>query len=191
MISVELPLPGPPQAFEHVDTAPMGPSRPGRAQAGHTDEVTAPMGRALELDRPLRPRPNASLDTAPMEVPPTASLAAGRGPAPQTRPAGVPGRIAGGALRRHAAARVGAGLALGLGLGWALSQPYAGRAERRVAELRAQADRERYRPVDEARARVAALDAVADSAANGAALGAGAIWLVVGAAAFAGWWRLT
>jgi hypothetical protein len=132
-----------------------------------------------------------SEDTAPMEMPPTDPMLPRADAIGATARAPVPGRLAGGALRDNPAARVGVGLVLGLGLGWALSQPYAGRAERRVAELRAEADRERYRPVEEARARVAALDAQADAAANSAALGAGAIWILVGGAAFAAWWRFT
>lgn len=103
----------------------------------------------------------------------------------------VPGRIAGGALRRNPAARVGVGLVLALGLGWLLAQPYARRAERRMTALRAEADRDRYRPVEEARRRVAALDADADRAAAHGALGTAAIWILAGAAAFAGWWRAT
>jgi hypothetical protein len=38
---------------------------------------------------------------------------------------------------------------------------------------------------------VAALDARADDTATGAAFGQAAIWLVVGAATFAAWWRAT
>ena len=67
--------------------------------------------------------------------------------------------------------------------------PYAHRAERRVAELRAAADRERYRPVDEAQARVRALDHEADDSANERRSGMALIWVVVGGAVFAGWWR--
>lgn len=89
------------------------------------------------------------------------------------------------------AVRIGIGAVLGLLLGWAISQPYAGRAERHVAELRAEANKERYRPVDEARARVAALDERADDEATHAALGSGLIWLLVGGAVFAAWWRFT
>ncbi|MGZ3443074.1 MAG: hypothetical protein ACXVDD_26315, partial [Polyangia bacterium] len=63
--------------------------------------------------------------------------------------------------------------------------------ERKVAELRAEADRERYRPVDEAQDRVRALDRQADDAASNGAIGMALIWVLVGGAAFAGWWRVT
>jgi hypothetical protein len=103
----------------------------------------------------------------------------------------VPGRFAQGALRKQPPVRIAVGVVLGLFLGWMFAQPYAHRAERRVAELRADADRERYRPVDEAQARVRALDREADDTASNGALGMGLIWIVVGGAAFAGWWRVT
>ncbi|MCU1277906.1 MAG: hypothetical protein JWM53_1452 [bacterium] len=103
----------------------------------------------------------------------------------------VPGRIAQGALRKNPAARVAVGIVAGLALGWMFAQPYAHRAERKVAELRAEADRERYRPVDEAQERVRALDGQADDAASNGAIGMAVIWMLVGGAAFAGWWRAT
>ena len=87
--------------------------------------------------------------------------------------------------------RIAIGVVLGLGLGWMFAQPYAHRAERRVADLRARADAERYRPVDEAQARVRALDREADDSASSSAFGMAVIWVLVGGAAFAGWWRAT
>jgi hypothetical protein len=87
--------------------------------------------------------------------------------------------------------RVAVGVVGGLALGWLFAQPYAHHAERRVADLRAQADAERYRPVEEAQARVRQLDRDADDAASNSALGMGVVWLLVGGAAFAGWWRAT
>ena len=99
--------------------------------------------------------------------------------------------IAGSGLRQNSALRIGIGAVVGLLLGWMVSQPYAGRAERHVAELRAEANKERYRPVDEARARVAALDERADDEATHGAVGSGLIWLLVGGATFAAWWRFT
>ena len=87
--------------------------------------------------------------------------------------------------------RIGLGIALALGLGYLFAQPYAHRVERHVAELHAEADRERYRPVDEAQARVRQLDADADDASGRGALGTAVIWLLVGGAVFAGWWRAT
>ncbi|MGZ3405958.1 MAG: hypothetical protein ACXVAN_05900, partial [Polyangia bacterium] len=103
----------------------------------------------------------------------------------------VPGRIAQGALRKNPAVRIAIGVVAGLALGWMFAQPYAHRAERKVAELRAEADRERYRPVDEAQDRVRALDRQADDAASNGAIGMALIWMLVGGAAFAGWWRAT
>jgi hypothetical protein len=96
-----------------------------------------------------------------------------------------------GQLRARPPLRIGAGMALGLLLGYALSQPYANRAERRVAELRAEADRERYMSAEDAQRRVAALDEQADAQAGRAAAGAGAIWLAVAGLTFAGWWKST
>ena len=71
-----------------------------------------------------------------------------------------------------------------------LRSPTPRHAERHVAELRAAADAERYRPVDEAQARVRALDRDADDTSSSGALGMAVIWLLIGGAAFAGWWRL-
>jgi hypothetical protein len=96
-----------------------------------------------------------------------------------------------GALRREPMVRLGIGLVLGLLVGWVLSTPYARRAERQIGELRAEANRERYRPLPEARAHVAELDARADADATRAALGAMALWLAVGGATVAAWYRLT
>ena len=87
--------------------------------------------------------------------------------------------------------RIAVGVVAALALGWMFAQPYAHKAERHVAELRAAADAERYRPVEEAQARVRALDQEADDTASSGALGMAIIWVLVGAAAFAGWWRAT
>ncbi len=103
----------------------------------------------------------------------------------------VPGRLANGALRKRPPVRIAIGVVLGLGLGWLFAQPYAQRAERKVAAMRADADRERYRPVDEVQARVRELDRQADDASSSGAIGMAVIWVVVGGAAFAGWWRVT
>ena len=103
----------------------------------------------------------------------------------------IPGRIAQGALRKNPAVRIAVGVVAGMLLGWMFAQPYAHRAERKVAELRAEADRERYRPVDEAQDRVRALDREADDTASNGAIGMAVIWVLVGGAAFAGWWRAT
>ncbi|MDB4971576.1 MAG: hypothetical protein JWN44_7265 [Myxococcales bacterium] len=103
----------------------------------------------------------------------------------------IPGRIAQGALRKNPPLRIAIGVVAALALGYVLAQPYARRAERHAAELRAEADAERYRPVDEAQARVRQLDDEADDTSNRGALGTAVIWIVVGGAAFAGWWRAT
>lgn len=141
----------------------------------------------LELEVPVRPA--APPPPAPSEE------AADAGEAPpavvdeEWRP--VPGRIAQGALRKNPPVRIAIGVVAGLLLGWMFAQPYAHRAERRVAELRAQADAERYRPVDDAQARVRDLDRQADDASSSGALGMAVIWVLVGGAAFAAWWRAT
>lgn len=142
----------------------------------------------LQIERPpppISPPPPVAADDAPpsdAEVAPAVAE-------PTWRP--IPGRIANGALRNTPPLRIAIGLVAGLALGWMFSQPYAHRAERRVAELRAQADAERYRPVDEAQQRVRALDAEADDTASNGALGMAVIWVLVGGGAFAAWWRFT
>jgi hypothetical protein len=143
----------------------------------------------LELERPIAPPPPRTPSPAP-------PLDDGDEPAPPPaivdepwQP--VPGRIAGGALRKQPPVRIALGVVAGLALGWMFAQPYAHRAERRVAELRAQANAERYRPVDEAQARVRELDREADDTASNGAIGMAVIWVLVGGAAFAGWWRAT
>ncbi|HEX9104946.1 MAG TPA: hypothetical protein VF997_22200, partial [Polyangia bacterium] len=131
--------------------------------------------------------------------PPPAELVDGDEGAPPAPPVAavaepwqpLPGRLANGALRKQPPVRIALGVVLGLALGWLFAQPYAHRAERRVAALRADADRERYRPVDEAQARVRDLDRQADDTASSGALGMALIWVLVGGAAFAGWWRAT
>jgi hypothetical protein len=150
-------------------------------------DVTAPMLQ-LQLDR--RPAPAAdpgdalgSEGTTSKYVPPSERQRSLLPTVEQPAVAGGP--------RQNPALRIGIGAVVGLLLGWMMSQPYAGRAERHVAELRAEANKERYRPVDEARARVAALDERADAEATHGALGSGLIWLLVGGAAFAAWWRFT
>ena len=143
----------------------------------------------LELEVPVRPA------APPPPAPIAADAPAEEGEAPppvadeEWQP--VPGRIAQGALRKNPPVRIAIGVVAGLLLGWMFAQPYAHKAERRVAELRAQADAERYRPVDEAQARVRDLDRQADDASSNGAFGMAVIWVLVGGAAFAGWWRAT
>jgi len=103
----------------------------------------------------------------------------------------VPGRLFQGALRRKPIVRAAIGVGLGLLLGYFLSEPYASRAERRVADLKAQANADRYRPGEEIRAQVAALDREADSQSSRAAFGTIAIWLAVAGAVAGGWYRAT
>jgi hypothetical protein len=157
-----------------------------------TTEAQGPM--ELEVEKPTRPvAAPPALDEANGDEEAAFARAPSRSvPAPVDETwQPVPGRLANGALRKHPPVRIAVGVVLGLGLGWMFAQPYASRAERHVAELRADADRERYRPVDEAQARVRALDREADDASTSGALGMAAIWVLVGGAAFAGWWRLT
>jgi hypothetical protein len=168
------------------------------------EETTAPVDEArfrpsgdwqkpmdLELERPLTP---PSPPPPPVDDAAASDEDAGERPPPKVADAEwrpVPGRIANGALRKNPAMRIAVGVVGALALGWLFAQPYAHHAERRVADLRAQADAERYRPVEEAQARVRQLDRDADDAASNSALGMGVVWLLVGAAAFAGWWRAT
>lgn len=193
-----------------ISVAPPSLAAAPASAAGAAAVAPAPAAAADDDER-FRPRS----DVAPMELQLERPIAAPRAPTPapahadaheeapprwdpdaETRPIEhgwqpVPGRLLDGRLRQNPAARIAVGIVLGLGLGWLLAQPYAGRAERRVAALRAEADRERYRPVEEARARTAALDQQADDAASQGALGTAVIWILVGGAAFAGWWRLS
>jgi hypothetical protein len=103
----------------------------------------------------------------------------------------IPGRLFRGALRRQPLVRLGAGLVLGLFLGWVATTPYARRAERRVDELRARADADRYRLLEEAIANSRRLDDEADGESSRAAVVSIVIWLAIGGAAVAGWYRLT
>ena len=156
-------------------------------------EWAQPMELELELPAAPPPRPSPARAVAHGD-----DAAAGDDDAPAAEPIAmdepwrpVPGRIAQGALRKNPPVRIAVGVVAGLALGWIFAQPYAHKAERHVAELRAQADAERYRPVDEAQARVRDLDRQADDAASSGALGMALVWVLVGAAAFAGWWRAT
>lgn len=103
----------------------------------------------------------------------------------------IPGRLLKGALRRQPLVRIGAGLVLGLLVGWLIAQPYANRAERRVAEVRAEANRNRYWNAEDKQQLAAQLDAQAEDLSDKAALRTIAIWLLVGGAVVAGWFRAT
>ncbi len=194
-----------------VPTTPMQvkgePRPPARNPFLPPEQTTAPM----QLDRKPLPSTRAPIPSARLPVPPS--------PKPNDEDAlGVEGTtskyvppperserheraepedvgaqpvVDGNVLRQKPGLRIGIGVVVGLALGWMVSQPYAGRAERHVAELRNEANKERYRPVDEARARVAALDERADDEATRGALGSAAIWMLVGGATFAAWWRFS
>jgi hypothetical protein len=147
----------------------------------------------LELEtvappRPAQPPPAAAPEAPPPESPAdeTASPEADIG---ELKP--IPGRIMQGALRKNPPVRIAIGLVLGLAFGYFLAAPYANRAERHVAELRASADVDRYKNDPEARARAAELDQKADQASTTAVYGMVAIWLLAGAGVVAGWFRLT
>jgi serine/threonine-protein kinase len=103
----------------------------------------------------------------------------------------IPGKLMQGELRLKPGLRIGAGVVLGLLVGYAAATPYSSRAERRVAAIRAEADQSRYLNAPEAQAQVRALDEKADGMATTAAVGSIAIWLLVGGAAFGGWWKIT
>jgi hypothetical protein len=180
-----------------VPTAPMqlsgdqatvvgDPRTPGRNRFAPPEESTSPM--QLQLDR--RPPPPPPRPVPPAQAREDDALGT-EGTTAKYVPPAERVVVEGSSLRQNPALRIGIGAVLALLLGWMISQPYAGRAERHVAELRAEANKERYRPVDEARARVAALDERADDAATHGALGSGLIWLLVGGATFAAWWRFT
>jgi hypothetical protein len=146
----------------------------------------------LQLERPVLPqRPPPPLAPDGADAFGMHDPEAERAPIVDTTWRPIPGRIAQGALRKNPALRIAVGVVAGMLLGWMFAQPYAHRAERKVAELRAEADRERYRPVDEAQDRVRALDREADDTASNGAIGMAVIWVLVGGAAFAGWWRAT
>jgi hypothetical protein len=147
--------------------------------------------RPMELELEVPVRPAAPPPPAPIAADAPADEDEAPPPVVDEKWQPVPGRIAQGALRKNPPVRIAIGVVGGLLLGWMFSQPYARHSERHVAELRAAADAERYRPVDEAQARVRDLDRQADDASSSGALGMAVIWVLVGGAAFAGWWRAT
>jgi hypothetical protein len=102
-----------------------------------------------------------------------------------------PGRIMQGALRQKPALRLAIGIALGLGVGYLASLPYANRAERRVAEVRKEANVDRYKNAPELRANTTRLDAQADEMSSKAAYVTIGIWLLIGGAVVGGWYRAT
>jgi len=103
----------------------------------------------------------------------------------------IPGRIKQGALRQTPVLRLAIGLVMGLLVGYLASLPYANRAERRVAEVRAEANVDRYKNDPALKRASQMLDAKADEMASSAFIGMVAIWLVLAAAVTGIWYRLT
>ncbi len=103
----------------------------------------------------------------------------------------IPGRIRQGALRQTPVLRLAIGLVMGLLAGYLASMPYANRAERRVAEVRAEANVDRYKNDPALKRASQMLDAKADEMASSAFIGMVAIWLVLAAAVTGIWYRLT
>lgn len=144
---------------------------------------------------PAPPSPSPSIDPLPEEADVAPRCEVHDAPEPcaacAERDKVPPGRLLKGQLRQQPAVRIGLGIALGLGLGYLASMPYADRAERRVAAVRAEANADRYKNAPEAQANTAALDEKAENMSRNAAVGTIAIWLVTGAGIVAGWFRIT
>jgi hypothetical protein len=146
----------------------------------------------LEMDVPVAPvaaAPPAEAEAEPLPCPehglpePCSACA--------ERDAPIPGRIAQGALRKKPMVRLAIGLGAGLAIGYLASLPYASRAERRVALVRAEADQLRYKNAPELQHECARLDAKADDMSSSAAIVTGAIWLIFAGATVGGWYRLS
>ena len=141
------------------------------------DRFTAPASDEVQLsiERPVIPRANVAA-TPSDEMPSTLGHHEVKAP---PEPVFIPivGRLFEGRLRERPPLRLAIGIVLGLIVGYALQAPLARRAERNIAEIRARADKERYRPIDEAQQATAALDGAADDAASSAAYKSIVIWL--------------
>jgi hypothetical protein len=173
----------PPPPIER--SAPPPPSRRPLSDEAFT---APPIEQAvMELERPAPAK--RSPEPPPDDLRPHAAPVEEEEVEDEWRP--IPGRLMQGKLRQNPMARLGGGIVLGLLLGYLLATPYADRAERRVAELRAAANVDRYRPVEEARANAARLDTEADDLASGAFIRMSLIWLGTAGIAVAGWYRLT
>jgi hypothetical protein len=168
--------PEPPRA---AAAAPPPPADQGRFEAPPIAEVVM----ELEQPRPVvthTPAPVAAPEAPPMEF-------------EEEEPSfvAVPGRLLEGRLRRQPGLRLAIGVALGLLIGYVLSAPYQSRNERRVAQLRTQANADRFRPVDEARANAARLDQEADDLATSAFGMTLILWLGSAGAVTGIWYRFT
>jgi hypothetical protein len=157
--------------------------------------------RSLDLDLDLaveRAAVRASRPPVEDEAPPLSlcprhgeELSQGRCPVCEAEARPIPGRLFAGALRQRPQVRYLAGLILGLVVGYVFSAPYARRQERQVAQLRAEANADRYRPLDEARLQAALKDRAAEDLASSAMLRTVALWLAIGGVVFGGWIRAT
>jgi hypothetical protein len=103
----------------------------------------------------------------------------------------IPGRLMQGALRQKPVLRLAIGIVLGLLVGYLAVLPYSNRAERRVAEVRAEANVDRYRNDPTLRHASQALDAKAEEMASSAFYTTFGVWLLIGAALTGLWYRLT
>jgi hypothetical protein len=149
----------------------------------------------MELEHPVA-APKAAPSPAPLAV--ETALPIPFEPDPRDEPdeddapfTPIPGRLMQGRLQRQPGLRMALGVALGLLIGYVLSAPYQSRSERRVAQIRAQANVDRFRPVDEARANAARLDEEADDLNSSAFAVTLVIWLGSAGAVVAGWYRFT
>jgi hypothetical protein len=103
----------------------------------------------------------------------------------------VPGRLMDGELRKQPLVRIGAGVAIGLLVGFLAAFPMKRRAENKAAFLHDEAVKEYARGHSEAQARGRALDEQADDARSAGATKLVIAWLVIGAGAFGVWYRIT
>jgi hypothetical protein len=103
----------------------------------------------------------------------------------------IPGRLMQGALRGKPMLRLAIGIVLGLLVGYLAVLPYSNRAERRVAEVRAEANVDRYKNDPTLRRSSQALDAKAEEMASSAFYTTFGVWLLIAAALTGVWYRLT
>ena len=161
---------------------------PESQQVGLEIEVARPLVSAPPVEE-TQPTAEAEAEAEPQLCPEHEQPEPCQACAERERP--IPGRLFQGALRRQPLVRLAAGLALGLLVGYLASLPYSGRAERRVAIVKAEADKVRYFNAPEMQEETRRLDAQAEEMANSAVAGTVAIWLVVAGGVIAGWYRAT